>query len=90
MTSSPRETDTDRQTDRAFEWPVLSWYTICSSVKDSECSASTVIRTDRHDLIDKRILLFLLFKLAPTDDGVEPLTEFVPEVLVLGQFSAVL
>ena len=60
----------------------------CSFVKDSQYSVSTVIRTDGHDLIDKRILHFVLFKVVQTEDGVKPLADSVLLVLVLEQFNA--
>ena len=47
-----------------------------------------MIRTDRHDLIDKRILNVVWFKMVETEDGVKPLADFVFVVLVLEQFSA--
>ena len=47
-----------------------------------------MIRTDGHDLIDKRILHFVWFKVVQTEDGLKPLADFLLVVLVLGQIRA--
>ena len=47
-----------------------------------------MIRTDGHDLIDKRTLHFVWFKVVQTEDCVKPLADFVVVVLVPGQVSA--
>ena len=45
----------------------------CSFVKDSQYSVSTVIRTDGHDLVDKRILHFVWIKVVQTENSHEML-----------------